>query len=128
MRNVGTVVRGIRTPIIKEGDDLANIVVDSLLKAKESEKFEFHNRDVVAITEAVVGISEGNYVSVDDILKIPTPKERKKMGAMKVHTFDFDGKSEISISGLGFIGLTGRGKVAVVTYENILVSMREPII
>lgn len=65
---------------------------------------------------------------VDDILKIPTPKERKKMGAMKVHTFDFDGKSEISISGLGFIGLTGKGKVAVVTYENILVSMREPII
>jgi len=69
MRNVGTVVRGIRTPIIKEGDDLANIVVDSLLRAKESEKFEFHNRDVVAITEAVVGISEGNYVSVDDIAK-----------------------------------------------------------
>ena len=69
MRNVGTVVRGIRTPIIKEGDDLANIVVDSLLKAKESEKFEFNNRDVVAITEAVVGISEGNYVSVDDIAK-----------------------------------------------------------
>ena len=69
MRNVGTVVRGIRTPIIKEGDDLANIVVDSLLRAKESEQFEFHNRDVVAITEAVVGISEGNYVSVDDIAK-----------------------------------------------------------
>jgi len=69
MRNVGTVVRGIRTPIIKEGDDLANIVVDSLLRAKESEKFEFHNRDVVAITEAVVGISEGHYVSVDDIAK-----------------------------------------------------------
>lgn len=69
MRNVGTVVRGIRTPIIKEGDNLANIVVDSLLRAKESEKFEFHNRDVVAITEAVVGISEGNYVSVDDIAK-----------------------------------------------------------
>ncbi|MBQ7104438.1 MAG: coenzyme F420-0:L-glutamate ligase [Bacilli bacterium] len=67
MRTVGTVVRGIRTPIIKENDDLANIVVDSLLKAQESEKFEFHNKDVVAITEAVVGISEGNYVTVDDI-------------------------------------------------------------
>ena len=67
MRNVGTVVRGIRTPIIKEHDDLASIVVDSLLKAKESEGFEFRDKDVVAITEAVVGISEGNYVSVDDI-------------------------------------------------------------
>ena len=67
MRCVGTVVRGIRTPIIKENDDLANIVVDSLIKAKENEGFEFRDRDIVAVTEAVVGISEGNYVTVDDI-------------------------------------------------------------
>ena len=67
MRCVGTVVRGIRTPIIKENDDLASIVVDSLLKVQESEGFRFNDKDVVAITEAVVGISEGNYVTVDDI-------------------------------------------------------------
>lgn len=67
MRNVGTTVRGIRTPIIKENDDLANIVVNSLMAAKESEGFEFKDKDIVAITEAVVGISEGNYVTVDDI-------------------------------------------------------------
>lgn len=67
MRNVGTVVRGIRTPIIKENDNLEDIVIDSLLKAKESEGFEFRDRDVVSITEAVVGISEGNYCTVDDI-------------------------------------------------------------
>ena len=67
MRCVGTVVRGIRTPIIKEGDDLTTIVVDSLMKAQESEGFNFRDKDVVAITEAVVGISEGNYVTVDDI-------------------------------------------------------------
>ena len=67
MRNVGTVVRGIRTPIIKEGDDLASIVVESLMKAKESEGFVFKDKDIVAITEAVVGISEGNYVTVDDV-------------------------------------------------------------
>lgn len=67
MRNVGTVVRGIRTPIIKEKDDLESIVVDSLLKASESEKFEFRDRDIVAITEAVVGISEGNYATLDQI-------------------------------------------------------------
>ena len=67
MRSVGTVVRGIRTPIIKDGDDLKQIVVDSLLKAQESEGFEFHDRDIVAITEAVVGISSGNYVTVDQI-------------------------------------------------------------
>lgn len=67
MRNVGTVVRGIRTPIIKAKDDLASIVVDSVLKAKESEKFEFKDRDVIAITEAVVAISEGNYATVDNL-------------------------------------------------------------
>lgn len=67
MRRVGTVVRGIRTPIIKEDTDLATTVVDSVMKAKESEGFEFRDRDIIAITEAVVGISEGNYVSVDNI-------------------------------------------------------------
>ncbi len=67
MRCVGTVVRGIRTPIIRENDDLANIVVDSLIQASQSEGFKFRDRDIVAITEAVVGISEGNYVTVDDI-------------------------------------------------------------
>ena len=67
LRNVGTVVRGIRTPIIKEHDDLANIVVDSLMAAQESEGFTFRDKDIVAITEAVVGISEGNYVTVDEI-------------------------------------------------------------
>lgn len=67
MRDVGTVVRGIRTPIIKEGDDLANIVVDSVIKASESEKFSFEDRDVIAVTEAVVGISEGNFATLDQI-------------------------------------------------------------
>ena len=79
MRCVGTVVRGIRTPIIKENDYLATIVVDSLMAAKESEGFEFKDKDIVAITEAVVGISEGNYVTVDDIVadlleKFPSKK------------------------------------------------------
>ena len=69
MRDLGTVVRGIRTPIIKEGDDLARIVVDSVLGASENNHFEFHDKDVVAITEAVVGISEGNYVTVDTVTK-----------------------------------------------------------
>ena len=67
MRCVGTVVRGIRTPIIKEDTDLVKTVVDSVMKAQENEGFEFHDRDIIAVTEAVVGIAEGNYVSVDDI-------------------------------------------------------------
>ena len=66
-RCVGTVVRWIRTPVIKEWDDLANIVVDSLMKAQESEWFQFRDRDIVAVTEAVVWISSGNYVTVDQI-------------------------------------------------------------
>ena len=67
MRDVGTIVRGIRTPIIKEGDDLATIVCDSVIKASKSEHFEFEDRDVIAITEAVVGISEGNFATLDQI-------------------------------------------------------------
>lgn len=66
-RYVGTVVRGIRTPIIKEGDDLASIVVESLIRAQENEGFEFRDKDIVAVTEAVVSIADGNYVSIDEI-------------------------------------------------------------
>ena len=80
MRCVGTVVRGIRTPIIKENDDLASIVVDSLMNASESEGFKFRDRDVVAITEAVVGISEGNYATVDDVAE----DVRKKFPSKKI--------------------------------------------
>ncbi len=72
MRNVGTVVRGIRTPIIKEDTNLEDTVIESLMRAKESEGFEFRDRDVIAITEAVVGISEGNYVTVDNISEFVT--------------------------------------------------------
>jgi len=69
MRNLGTVVRGIRTPIIKEGDDLSKIVIESLLNAAEKENITFNDKDVVAITEAVVGIAQGNYATIDQIAK-----------------------------------------------------------
>ena len=67
MRTVGTTVRGIRTPIIKENDDLASIVVDSVLNASKNENFEIRDKSIIGITEAVVGISEGNYATVDNI-------------------------------------------------------------
>lgn len=67
MRMVGTTSRGIRTPTIKEGDNLANIVVDSVIKASKNEEFKIHDKDIICVTEAVVGISEGNYCTVDDI-------------------------------------------------------------
>ena len=64
---VGTTSRGIRMPIIKEGDNLANIVVENLLLASKNEPFPIKDRDVIAITESVVARSQGNYASIDDI-------------------------------------------------------------
>ena len=67
MRFTGTVSRGIRAPIIKQGDDLIEIVVDSVLAAAEGEGITFHDRDVVAMTEAIVARSQGNYASTTQI-------------------------------------------------------------
>ena len=59
-RKVGTISRGIRCPIIREGDNLAEIVVDSVLDAAESEGFEIRDRDVISVTESVVARAQGN--------------------------------------------------------------------
>ncbi len=69
MSKVGTIVRGIRTGVIKEGDNLIDITVNSVINASHEENFELQDKDIVAITEAVVGISSGNYCTVDDIAK-----------------------------------------------------------
>ena len=66
-RNVGTVSRGIRGPIIREGDNIGKIVVDSLLRAAETDGFEVRDRDVLCVTESVVARAQGNYASVDAI-------------------------------------------------------------
>ncbi len=68
-RRVGTVSRGIRCPIIREGDDLAALVTESVLLACESEGFELRDRDVISITESIVARAQGNYASVDAIAK-----------------------------------------------------------
>ena len=68
-RKVGTVSRGIRCPIIREGDDMAAIVVQSVIEAAESEGFPLRERDVVAVTESVVARAQGNYATVDAIAK-----------------------------------------------------------
>ena len=68
-RKVGTISRGIRCPIIRQGDDLCQIVVDSVLEAAESEGFQMRDRDVVAVTESVVARAQGNYATVDAISK-----------------------------------------------------------
>lgn len=66
-RNIGTTTRGIRTPIVKEGDNLITIVVDSVLEATRNEKFELRDKDVIGITESLVARAQGNYATVDDI-------------------------------------------------------------
>ena len=66
-RRVGTISRGIRCPIIREGDNLIDITVDSVLAAAESEGFSLRDRDVIALTESIVARAQGNYASVQDI-------------------------------------------------------------
>ena len=69
MKFSGTISRGVRTPIIKKGDDLASIVVESICNCVNEANLELNDRDVVAVTEAVVGISQGNYATADQIAK-----------------------------------------------------------
>jgi len=68
-RLVGTVVRGLRAPIIHQGDDIAEIVVDSVIKASNAEGFSINDRDIVTVTESVVARAQGNYATVDAIGK-----------------------------------------------------------
>ncbi len=66
-RMVGTVSRGVRAPIIRSGDNIVDIVTESVLMAAKEDGFEIRNRDIVAMTEAIVARAQGNYASVDDI-------------------------------------------------------------
>ena len=68
-RVVGTVVRGLRCPIIKEGDKIEDIVVESVLKASEAEGFTINDKDIVTVTESIVARAQGNYASIDSIAK-----------------------------------------------------------
>ena len=68
-RNVGTVARGVRCPIIRQGDNLSEIIVDSVIEASKTDGFDLGDRDVIGITESIVARSQGNYASVDAIGK-----------------------------------------------------------
>lgn len=80
MRTVGTSAFGVRTPIIRNGDNLVDIVATSVMNVAKDKNFELKDRDIVAVTEAVVAISQGNFASVDDIAK----DVRAKVGAGRV--------------------------------------------
>lgn len=66
-RTIGTVVRGVRAPIVKEGENIVEIVVNSVLAAQADAKFDFHDKDVVGITESIVARTQGNYATIQDI-------------------------------------------------------------
>ena len=66
-RRVGTVSRGIRCPIFREGDNLAQMVTETVLDAAKVEEFEINDRDVIALTESIVARAQGNYCTVDNI-------------------------------------------------------------
>jgi len=80
MRTVGTTARGIRTPIVKEGDDIINIVVDSVIQAAESENIKFRDKDVVGITESLVARAQGNYADIEAIGKDVSDKFQGEIG------------------------------------------------
>jgi hypothetical protein len=75
-RMVGTVTRGILSPIFKQGDDIVKIVTDTVINASAAEGFEIRDRDIIAITESVIARAQGNYAQVDDIAE----DVRKKFG------------------------------------------------
>ena len=82
-RRLGTVSRGVRCPIIKEGDDLVSIVTDSIILASEEENFPLNDRDVVAITESIVARAQGNYATVDQIaIDVKNKVKSEKIGVI----------------------------------------------
>ncbi len=81
-RTVGTTARGIRTPIVKEGDDLVKIVVDSIIKSSENEGFELNDRDVIGITESLVARAQGNYATINHITEDVDEKYNDSIGVV----------------------------------------------
>ena len=79
-RRVGTVSRGIRARIIREGDDLCNIAITSVLEASKSDNFILHDWDVICLPESIVARSQGNYITIDDV----AADVKKKLGGETV--------------------------------------------
>ena len=94
MRTVGTVSRGVRCPVIREGDDLVQIVTQSILECAEEQGIAFQDRDIVAVTEAVVARAQGNYATTDEIAQ----DCREKFGADEIAiTFPIMSRNRIAI-------------------------------
>ena len=111
-RMFGTVVRGVRAPIIREGDDLAAIVADTVVSALASENIPIGEKDVVAVTEAVVARAQGNYATVDQI----AADVRAKLGGETI------GIGRASVSGAEALEMMGRrGEKPLVHYDYLFI-------
>ena len=107
-RIVGTVVRGLRAPIVKNGDDLRKIVVDTVMQAAENGEFVIRDRDILAVTESIVARAQNNYCSVDDIAE----DVRTKLGGETIGiVFPITSRNRFSIVLRGFA--KGAKKVVV---------------
>lgn len=113
IRTVGTTVRGIRAPIVKEGDDLVDIVVDSVLKASEHENFYINDRDIIGITESLVARAQGNYATSEDIAQDINKKFPGDIGIV----FPILSRNRFSIILKG-IALTGKKIYLLLNYPS----------
>lgn len=113
IRAVGTTARGIRAPIVKEGDDLVDIVVDSVLNASKSENFELKDRDIIGITESLVARAQGNYATAEDIAKDINSKYDDEIGIV----FPILSRNRFAIVLRG-IALTGKKIFLLLNYPS----------
>lgn len=113
VRTVGTMARGIRTPIVKDGDDLVNIVVDSLLKSAKAENFQINDKDILGITESLLARAQGNYASLQAISNDVKDKFPSTVGLV----FPILSRNRFSIILKGIIK-SGRKVVLMLSYPS----------
>lgn len=112
-RMIGTTVRGIRAPIIREGDDLVSIVVDSLLAASQQENFRFGDRDVAGVTESLLARAQGNYVDIETVAE----DIKKKFPGDIVVLFPILSRNRFSVI-LRSLALTGKKITVMLSYPS----------
>ncbi len=112
-RTVGTTARGIRTPIIKKGDDIVNIVVDCILNSAKNEKYEIKDKDIIGITESFVARAQGNYATIEQIAKDINNKFEGDIGVV----FPILSRNRFSLI-LKAIAMTGKNIYLMLNYPN----------
>ena len=113
VRTVGTTARGIRTPIVKDGDDIVEIVVDSILKAEKYEGFELQDNDIVGITESLIARAQGNYASIEQVMEDINNKFDDEVGIV----FPILSRNRFSMV-LKSIAMTGKKVYLLLNYPN----------